>query len=83
MHIIWTILIGFVTGWIAKVITPGNEPGGFIVTTLLGIGGAVAATYLGHALGLYRAGEGAGFLGAIVGAILLLGVYHLVARKRV
>ena len=74
MSILWTIIIGFVAGLIAKFLHPGNknEPSGFILTTLLGIAGAFVATYLGQALGWYKAGEGAGFIGAIVGAIIVL-----------
>ncbi len=65
MGILWTILIGFVAGVLAKLITPGdNEPSGFILTTILGIVGAFVATYLGQALGWYHAGEGAGLIGA-------------------
>ena len=83
MGIIWTIIIGFVAGIIAKLITPGsNEPSGFILTTLLGIGGAFLATYLGQAVGWYRADEGAGFIGAIVGAIIVLVIWGLIARRR-
>jgi uncharacterized membrane protein YeaQ/YmgE (transglycosylase-associated protein family) len=73
MGIIWTIIIGFLAGIVAKMIMPGpNEPSGFILTTILGIIGAVVATYLGQAIGWYRAGEGAGFIGAVVGAIVVL-----------
>lgn len=73
MGIIWTIIIGFVAGVIAKLIHPGsNEPAGFILTTLLGIAGAFVATYLGTALGFYRPGEGAGLIGAVVGALIVL-----------
>jgi len=79
MHLIWTILIGFVAGLVAKMFMAG--PGGFFLTAALGIGGSIAATYLGHALGLYRAGETAGFIGAVVGAVVLLGAYHLVTKK--
>ncbi len=83
MGIIWTIIIGFVAGVIAKFITPGrNEPSGFILTTILGIIGAVVATYLGQAIGWYRAGEGAGFIGAVVGAIIILVGYRMIAGKR-
>ena len=83
MSIIWTIIIGFVAGVVAKLIMPGNnEPSGFILTTLLGIGGAFLATYLGQAIGWYRADEGAGFIGAIVGAILVLVIWGFVARRR-
>ena len=81
MHIIWTILIGFVAGAVAKFVMPGKDPGGFIITTLLGIVGALVATYLGHLIGWYKAGEAAGFVGAIVGSILLLLVYRLVRKK--
>lgn len=81
MHLIWTILIGFVAGLIAKAITPGTGPGGFFLTAALGIGGSLAATYIGHFLGWYEAGQSAGFIGAIVGAIVLLGIYHLATRK--
>lgn len=82
MGIIWTILIGFVAGVIAKFITPGdNEPSGFILTTLLGVIGAFVATYLGQSLGWYAPGQGAGLIGAAVGAILVLVVWGMV-RKR-
>ena len=71
MSIIWTIIIGFVAGIIAKFLHPGpNEPSGFILTTILGIVGALVATYLGQAIGWYQAGEGAGLIGAIVGAVM-------------
>ena len=83
MSIIWTILIGFVAGVIAKFIMPGkNEPSGFILTTLLGIGGAFLATYLGQAIGWYGPNEGARFIGAIVGAIILLAIWGLIAGRR-
>ena len=83
MGIIWTIIIGFVAGVIAKFIMPGkNEPSGFILTTLLGIVGAFLATWLGQALGWYRPGEGAGFIGAIVGAIIVLGIWGMIAGRR-
>jgi uncharacterized membrane protein YeaQ/YmgE (transglycosylase-associated protein family) len=82
MSIIWTILIGFVAGLIAKFIMPGkNEPSGFILTTLLGIVGAFVATYLGQALGWYRADQGAGLIGAVVGAIIVLAIYGFFAGR--
>ncbi|MCK1480585.1 GlsB/YeaQ/YmgE family stress response membrane protein [Bradyrhizobium sp. 197] len=82
MGIIWTIIIGFVAGVIAKFIMPGdNEPSGFMLTTILGIVGAFVATYLGQALGWYRPGEGAGLIGAVVGAIIVLFVYGMVAGR--
>ena len=83
MGIIWTILIGFVAGVIAKFLVPGrNEPSGFILTTILGIVGAFVASYLGQALGWYQPGEGAGLIGAVVGAIILLVIWGFVARRR-
>jgi len=83
MSIIWTIIIGFVAGVIAKFITPGdNEPSGFILTTILGIVGALVATYLGRAVGWYEPGEGAGFIGAIVGAVIILVIWGFIAGRR-
>jgi len=83
MGIIWTIVIGFVAGVIAKFIMPGsNEPSGFVLTTILGIVGAFVASYLGQALGWYRPGEGAGLIGAVVGAIVLLVIWGAVAKRR-
>ncbi len=83
MSVIWTILIGFVAGIIAKFLYPGNkyEPTGFIWTTVLGIIGAFVATYLGQAVGWYQAGQGAGFIGAIVGAIIVLFVWGFIAPR--
>jgi len=82
MGLIWTIIIGFVVGVLAKFIHPGRDNMGFILTTLLGIGGAFVATFLGQALGLYQAGEGAGIIGATIGAILILFIYGRVAGQR-
>jgi len=79
-HIIWTILIGFVAGLLARALTPGRGPSGFFVTAALGIAGSIGATFLGRALGLYPEGHAAGFIASIVGAILLLGIYHLATR---
>src|SRR3954471_21642265 len=82
VSIIWTIIIGFVAGIIAKFLHPGpNEPSGFILTTVLGIVGALVPTYLGQAVGWYQAGEGAGLIGAIVGAVIVLVVWGLVAGR--
>jgi len=82
MGIIWTIIIGFVAGLIAKFIMPGeNEPSGFILTTILGIVGAFVASYLGQALGLYGPNEGAGLVGAAVGAIIVLLIWGFVSRR--
>jgi uncharacterized membrane protein YeaQ/YmgE (transglycosylase-associated protein family) len=83
MHIIVTIIIGFLAGVVAKLLTPGRDPGGFIITSLLGIAGAFVATYLGQAIGWYHADERAGFIGAVIGAIILLAIYHLIwGRQR-
>ncbi len=83
MGILWTILIGFIAGVIAKFIMPGrNEPSGFILTTILGIVGAFVASFLGQALGWYQPGEGAGLIGAVVGAIIVLAIWGFVARRR-
>ena len=76
------IIIGFIAGLIARAIMPGRDAQGCIVTIALGIGGALVAGWLGHALGLYRPNEGAGFLAAIVGAVLILFVYRLIAGRR-
>ena len=83
MGFIWTIIIGFVAGVIAKFLMPGpNEPSGFILTTLLGVAGAFVATFLGQALGWYRADEGAGFIGAVVGAIIVLAIWGFISQRR-
>lgn len=83
MGIIWTIIIGFVAGVIAKFIMPGSkEPSGFILTTILGIVGAFVASFLGQALGWYQPGEGAGLIGAVVGALIVLFIWGAVARRR-
>ena len=83
MGILWTIIIGFVAGVIAKFVMPGdNEPTGFILTAILEIVGAFVATFLGQALGWYQPGEGAGLIGAVVGAIVVLVVYGMVAGRR-
>jgi uncharacterized membrane protein YeaQ/YmgE (transglycosylase-associated protein family) len=84
MSIIWTIIIGFIVGVIAKFVMPGDksEPKGFILTAVLGIVGAFVATYLGQAVGWYKPGEGAGFIGGIIGAIILLFLYGLVMGRQ-
>ena len=81
MGIIGTIVIGFLVGLIARFIKPGNDPMGWIMTIILGIAGSFAATYGGQALGIYHAGEGAGFIGAVVGAVVILVVYGMVSKK--
>ncbi len=83
MGFIWTIIIGFVAGLIAKAITPGrNEPSGFIMTTILGVIGAFVATYIGQALGWYSANDGAGLIGAVVGAVIVLLIWGALSRRR-
>lgn len=82
MGLIWAAVVGLVAGALAKLIMPGKDPGGIIVTMLLGIGGAIAATMLGRTVGLYDAGESAGLIAAVVGAILILAIYRwFVGRK--
>jgi uncharacterized membrane protein YeaQ/YmgE (transglycosylase-associated protein family) len=84
MGILWTIVIGFLAGVLAKFIMPGrNEPSGFVLTTILGIVGAMIATFLGQALGWYSPGEGAGLIGAVVGALVVLFAWGFVAKRRV
>lgn len=82
MGIIWTLIIGLVAGIVAKFLMPGKDPGGFFITMALGVAGAFVATYLGQAVGWYQAGEGAGFIGAVVGAIILLLIYRLVRSRQ-
>lgn len=81
MQIVWTILVGLAAGIIAKFIYPGKEKMGWIVTTLLGIAGSFVATYLGQWLKIYQPGQTAGFIGAIVGALVLLFVYGLIKKR--
>lgn len=80
MGLIWIIIIGFIAGALAKLIMPGKDPGGFIITTLLGIGGSVVASFLGRALGWYQVGEGAGLIGATIGAIIILIIYRAIRK---
>ncbi|WP_322516023.1 GlsB/YeaQ/YmgE family stress response membrane protein [Rhodopseudomonas palustris] len=83
MGILWIIIIGFVAGVIAKFLMPGdNEPSGFIMTTILGIVGAFVATFLGQSLGWYSADQGAGLIGAVVGALIVLVIYGFIAGRR-
>jgi uncharacterized membrane protein YeaQ/YmgE (transglycosylase-associated protein family) len=82
--IIWIILIGFIAGIIARLLSPGaNNPSGFILTTILGIGGAFVATFLGQLVGWYRADQGAGFIGATVGALIVLFIWNRLVAARV
>lgn len=82
MFIIGTIVIGLIVGVIAKLLMPGRDPGGFIVTILLGIAGAFVASWIGVAIGWYRPGEGAGVLASVVGAIIILAAYRAIAGGR-
>ena len=82
MSLVWTLIIGLVVGAIAKLLMPGKDPGGFIVTMLLGIAGAFVGTFIGRALGLYAADQSAGFIASIVGAIVLLAIYRLFTRRK-
>jgi uncharacterized membrane protein YeaQ/YmgE (transglycosylase-associated protein family) len=84
MHILWVVVIGFVAGIIARFLAPGsNNPAGFILTTLLGIAGAFIATFVGQAIGWYRTDQGAGLLGAVVGALIVLFIWHRLVSSRV
>ena len=82
MGIIWTILIGFIVGIIAKFLMPGRDPAGFFITAIIGIVGSIIATYLGRFMGFYRVGESAGFIAAVVGAIILLFLYRMVTGRK-
>ena len=81
VHWLWTIIIGLIVGAVAKLLMPGKDPGGFIITMLLGIAGSLVGTWLGRAVGWYREGESAGFIMSVIGAIILLAIYHLVRRR--
>ena len=80
MSILWIILIGFVVGIVAKLLTPGRDPGGFVLTAVIGIAGSILATFLGQFFGLYGQGENAGFVGAVIGSVLILAAYHALRR---
>ena len=83
LHYLWIAIIGFLAGVVAKWLHPGpKEPSGFILTTILGIVGALVATYLGQAVGWYRPDQGAGFIGAVVGAVILLAIWSFIERRR-
>jgi uncharacterized membrane protein YeaQ/YmgE (transglycosylase-associated protein family) len=81
MHFLWMIVVGLIVGALAKLIMPGHDPGGFIVTILLGIAGSLVAGYLGRAVGWYTAGDPVGFIASVVGAIILLAVYRLIVGR--
>ena len=81
LHLLWTIIIGFIVGVVAKFLMPGKDPGGFIITTILGIVGALIATYLGRLIGWYQPGQSAGFIAAVVGALIVLVIYRFIRKK--
>ena len=81
-HLLGVIIIGFIAGAVAKLVTPGKDPGGFIITIALGVAGALLATFLGRSIGWYQQGESAGFIAAIVGAVILLVLYRLFKKKQ-
>lgn len=83
MVLIWVILIGLLVGAVAKFLLPGDDPGGIVVTALIGIVGSILATYLGQFFGFYQPGAGAGFVGAVAGSILLLVAYRSVSSRSV
>jgi uncharacterized membrane protein YeaQ/YmgE (transglycosylase-associated protein family) len=82
MSILWAIIVGFIVGVIAKFLMPGRDPGGFFVTAVLGIVGALLATFLGQALGMYAAGQAAGFIASVIGAMIVLAIYHMIRGRR-
>ena len=82
LSFIWMLIIGLVVGAIAKLLMPGRDPGGFVITMLLGVAGSLIAGFLGRALGWYEMGEAPGFIASVVGAMVLLFIYRLVTRRR-
>ena len=81
MHYIWMLIVGLVVGVLAKLIVPGRDPGGIIVTMLIGIAGSFIAGMIGHALGWYAPGQHAGFFASIIGAVVLLVIYHAIRSR--
>jgi uncharacterized membrane protein YeaQ/YmgE (transglycosylase-associated protein family) len=82
LHFLWEALIGLIVGGVAKLLMPGKDPGGILITIVLGILGSLMASYLGQAVGWYQAGQSAGFIMSVVGAMALLAIYHLFRRTR-
>jgi uncharacterized membrane protein YeaQ/YmgE (transglycosylase-associated protein family) len=82
MSIIWAIIVGFIVGVIAKLLTPGKDPKGFIITTLLGIGGSFVGKFIGQGLGMYRPDQPAGFFMSVIGAIIILLIYHFMTKDK-
>jgi uncharacterized membrane protein YeaQ/YmgE (transglycosylase-associated protein family) len=84
MHLIWSLIVGLIVGAIAKLMMPGRDPGGWIITMLLGIAGSIVAGFLGRALGIYHAGDaGPGIIASVLGAVVLLAIYRFAVRRRV
>ena len=81
LHFLWEALVGLVIGAVAKLLMPGKDPGGIIITMLLGVAGSLLATWLGGVVGLYHPGDSAGFLMSVIGAVVLLGIYRLIKGK--
>jgi uncharacterized membrane protein YeaQ/YmgE (transglycosylase-associated protein family) len=82
MHILWMLIIGLVIGALAKLIMPGKDPGGILITMVIGVAGSLIAGFLGRSMGWYREGESAGFIASIIGALILLGGYRLIVGRR-
>jgi uncharacterized membrane protein YeaQ/YmgE (transglycosylase-associated protein family) len=82
LHLLWIIIIGFVAGAVAKLLMPGKDPGGFFITIALGVAGALLSTLLGKLVGWYNPGESAGFIGAVIGAVILLVIYRFIKKKQ-
>ena len=82
MHILWTLIVGLIVGALAKLVMPGKDPGGIIITILLGVAGAFIGGWIGHALGWYTTGEGPGIIMSVIGAVILLAIYRAVIGRR-
>jgi uncharacterized membrane protein YeaQ/YmgE (transglycosylase-associated protein family) len=83
MHLLWALIIGLVIGALAKLVMPGKDPGGIIITSVLGIAGAIVASLIGQAAGWYAPGESAGLVASIIGAVLILAGYRAIVGRRV
>jgi len=82
MHLLWMIIVGLIVGALAKLIMPGHDPGGIVVTILLGIGGSILAGFLGRAVGWYAEGQPVGFIASVIGAIIILAIYRVIIGRR-
>jgi uncharacterized membrane protein YeaQ/YmgE (transglycosylase-associated protein family) len=82
LSLLWTAIIGLIVGALAKLIMPGKDPGGLLVTMIIGIAGSFLGTFLGRLIGHYQEGQSAGFIMSLIGAIILLGIYHFIKRKQ-